>query len=326
MNHKFRPAHIFLLSSIFLAGCGGQGGSPSSSEAVVPAPPETAEATVRFVADGLLQHEPQRVWAALPASYQQDVSGMIAEVAEKVDPEIYDRGFSLLERLGQVLESKRDLFLDSQLFPDAIDRLEASTHWGAMTELLQMLATSEIASIETLSNLNMERFLSGTGAGVMAKLEGMAALAGEDLFESLRGLQVEVLSSAADQASLKVLGTGFAESWEMIRVEDRWIPADLAADWPSMMAEAREQMASFSPAALAEMKPQIMGAFGMVEGTLSQLQGAQTVEQLDQALQGAIFSVMGMMMGAAMQGMDLDSLMPSVPSVPSMPSIPSYRP
>jgi hypothetical protein len=317
MKSKTRAAFSLLLSSILLAGCGGPDGVSSSPVAAASSPPDSAAETIRYVADGILQHEPQRLWAALPASYQQDVSGLIAEVSETMDPEIYDRGFGLLERLGQVLEAKKDLFLESQMFPDAIDRIEASTHWGSMTELLQMLATSEIASIETLSSLNMERFLSGTGAGLMAKVEAMAALAGEDMFENLRNLQVEVLASATDQASLRMQGTGFAESLEMIRVEDRWIPADLAADWAGMMSQAREGLDGFSPADLEAMKPQILGMFGMAEGVLSQIQGAQTVAQLDQALQGAVFSVMGMMMGAAMQGMDLDSVMPAVPSVPS---------
>lgn len=295
--------------------------SPTAST-VAPPPSDSPEATVEYVVEGLLQHEPQRVWASLPESYQRDVNKLVSAFSAKVDADIYDRGFVLVGRFGELLETKKELLLASQMLPEDFDREEAAANWDAFTGAVRTLANSDIARVETLSTLNIEKFLSTTGKTLLAQAEQAASAAGEDVFADLRDLKFEVTETGEDSATLRWIGaeaTGeddteakgsyayvrpTAEEVELVRVEGRWIPRELAEGWSESMAETLAQVEAMSPKDLQQMKPQILGMYGMIEGTLGQLEAAQTAQQLDAALQGAMFTVMGMFMGPALQGMD----------------------
>lgn len=304
MKTSSSAALFSVLCCFFFAGCGDQAGSGSRAKAATP--PDSVDGTVQHVVDGLLQHEPQRVWASLPASYQSDVSGLIAAFADKVDRDIYDRGFVLLERLGKLLENKKELFLASQMLPDMVDREEAAAHWDAFADMVKTLATSDLARVETLASLDVEKFLATTGASLMANAERVATAAGEDLFEELRGLRIEVVEAEGDQAIVRIAGKDTSEDLEMTRVEGRWVPLEMAEDWSEVVASARKEIESISARDVQALKPQILGAYGLVEGTLLQMEAAQTTEQLDEALQGIVFAVMGLMMGSALGGMEFE--------------------
>jgi NAD kinase len=78
------------------------------------------------------------------------------------------------------------------------------------------------------------------------------------------------------------------------------------------MADAKAQLEGISSEEMAKKKPQIMGMITMVDGILTQLESAQTQEQFDQALQGAMMPI-GMLM---MQGMGGEMDAPAMPTAP----------
>lgn len=302
---------VALPTCLLFSGCGESAVAESSnaSESVVVAaapPPDAPDETVRHVVDGFLQHEPQRVWGALPASYQEDISGLISGFAEKMDADIYNRAFELVGRLGRLLEDQKELFLASEVIPQDIDREEMAANWDSLSGVIRTLVNSDIARLESLATMDVERFLATTGATLLAEAERAASAAGEDIFENLRTLNVELIEGDDEYATLRITGTELAEEIEMARVEDRWVPREMAEEWSAATAEARTQIEGMSREAMQAMKPQILGVFGMLEGTISQLESAETTQQLDQALQGIIFAVMGMMMGSAMQGGEME--------------------
>jgi uncharacterized membrane protein HdeD (DUF308 family) len=80
------------------------------------------------------------------------------------------------------------------------------------------------------------------------------------------------------------------------------------------MADAKAQLEAIDPLEMAQSKPQIMGIILMLEGVLTQIEAAENQEQFDQALQGAMMPIMGLMM---MQGGGMGA--PTAPAAPAMP-------
>ena len=62
------------------------------------------------------------------------------------------------------------------------------------------------------------------------------------------------------------------------------------------MADAKNQLEAISSEKMVKYKPQIMGMITMVDGILTQLEKAETQEQFDQALQGAMMPIGILMM------------------------------
>src|SRR5258708_4650419 len=51
--------------------------------------PETADAALRAVLNGLHENHPEALWDAMPASYQRDVNGLVHLFAGRMHPEAW---------------------------------------------------------------------------------------------------------------------------------------------------------------------------------------------------------------------------------------------
>jgi hypothetical protein len=79
----------------------------------------------------------------------------------------------------------------------------------------------------------------------------------------------------------------------MVRVEGRWIPAELAEEWPQFVEDAREGLAEMTPENMAAQKTQIMMFFGMADGFIEQIASLQTPEEFDAAVGPMLAPLMG---------------------------------
>jgi hypothetical protein len=82
---------------------------------------------------------------------------------------------------------------------------------------------------------------------------------------------------------------------KMVKVEGKWIPADMAANWAAGIADAKAKVAMMDPSQIAAQKPQIMAMMAMVDGALTQIANASTQEEFNAAIGG----IMGMVAGSA---------------------------
>src|SRR5947207_3149785 len=106
---------------VALCGCTGQEGSSAmavnssgpptalvqadqaSAPNTQPAPiPDTADAALRTILDGLHENRPDVVWGALPASYQHDVNDLVHLFAARMHPEAW-KWFVQIARKGAIV-------------------------------------------------------------------------------------------------------------------------------------------------------------------------------------------------------------------------------
>ena len=80
---------LLVLVSLF-AGCSRNEAAPVA---------ETADQAVLQVTEGLADGQPQVLWHALPTSYQQDVTDLIHEFGDKMDAELWNRSFGVVQKI-----------------------------------------------------------------------------------------------------------------------------------------------------------------------------------------------------------------------------------
>jgi hypothetical protein len=296
MPHAAARFAATVLSTVFILGC--------AREAVTVAPepliPDTPDGTVRAVARHLADHDPSILWEALPETYRTDINELTRAFAAKMDAELYNRSMALARRTVEVLQDKQALILGSQTVASTgVDVAEVERGMNGGLAVAHALLSSEITTLEGLGAVDWSGFLSGTGSQLMVLADNAAPAAepeaaGEDLFATLRNLTVETVSISEDSAVLRITAADEEpEEVALTRVEGRWVPADMAAEWPQKVAEARARLEELTPEKIAELKPQAMFGLAMAEAFVEQMAAIESSEQFDAAVGPMLQSVMG---------------------------------
>lgn len=293
-------AAVAAVACVALLGCG-------SSDPIVPSTPD---GTVTAVAAALADGKPQVLWTAMPASYQKDVTGLIRAFADKMDADIYDKGWGLAKKLVKVLREKRAFILASPAMAQGgIDKVKAEAQWDTLVGALDALVNSEVSSVAGLKSVDVGDFLRNTGSKLMSAASKGSQLTPDDKYNKefvakLRGVKAEVVSSEQDKATLKMTVPGEEpKTEEFVRVEGRWVPKEIADGWSKAIADLRKSLDEMSGDALAKKKPQILAMLGAAEPMLDQFLKAETQEQFNQVIaqtMGMVGGLMGGMMGGPM--------------------------
>ncbi len=293
MNRDTVRSGAIVLAIFCFVGC-AQGEDAQGPQPLIP---DTPDGTIEVVARHLAQHDPGILWEALPDGYRTDINDLTAEFAAKMDAELYDRSFALLRSAVEVLQDKQSLILGSQTVTATgidVEQLEHGTSSGLAA--MHVLLTSQIVTLEGLAGIDWKVFLDTTGAQLLQVAD--TAADNEDVvenpFAALRELSVETVTVADDRAVVRLTsGERPPEEIQLTRVEDRWVPSELAEEWPQYVAEARAGLDELTPEKIAEAKPQAVMALTMAEGIVQQVAAIETSEEFDKMMGPMVESVMG---------------------------------
>ncbi len=285
---KFAPA---LVLTLLISGCAND----ATSSAAPPAIPDSPDGTVVAIAENLALYRPEILWEALPESYQTDINEITQLFAAKMDPEIYDRGLALVGRAVEVLQEKQELILASNS-ATALPADAAKVEMGMTSSLtvMQMILGSEVSTLAGLGAIDWQQFLSTTGSQVLEYADSVEAEEGEDPFAEINSLTVETVEATDDTATLRISSANQEpEDVEMVRVEGRWVPKDIAEEWDSNVADAREGLEALTPEKMAELKGQAAFGLAMAEGIIEQVAVVESAEEFDALVGPMIEAVMG---------------------------------
>ena len=127
--------------------------------------------------------QPHLLWAMLPAKYQEDVKGVIADVGAKSDPDLWAKTFVVFGKLVQVGKEKKEFILAHPLLaagPVAANKDSIVKGWDGVVELFEIISTSEISTAEGMKTLDPEKFLAGTGQKLISHALQLADLLAAD--------------------------------------------------------------------------------------------------------------------------------------------------
>ena len=268
--------------------------------------PKTPDGTVEYVAAELAENRPNVAWRALPASYRKDVSDLVHEFADQVDRELWNKSVDLIRKLTRVLEEKKTFILDHPTLAQQItDRAETEKNWDSVVEILNTLLESEICDLDKLRTIDIDRWTSKTGVKVMNQMSQASALSAENPWKNrfksrLRSVRASVVKSDGHMATLRIESDAEPAHEELfVRVEDRWVPKEMADAWDAKISEAKQNLAAMSTATIAEHKQQVLMTLGMVDGILNTLLEADTAEQFHNSVNQVLPKIMMGMMGGA---------------------------
>lgn len=335
--HKLKLLTLPLLSgTLFYTACGDKSETSAETPAeAAPAPakiqiPEEPAAAIQYVIREMAGGNGAVLWEAMPASYQTDVNSIAQLAGTKIDPELYDRVFATVGRLANVLNKQKTFALNSSLGgeekdPEEIAKMEEA--WPSIMQLVETLTSSALVSASGLQNFDGKDFFAGTVSAILADVDALSKLqpeSDEPTLAELKNAEVKYVEGTEMEATLEIsMPNGESESEVFTQVEGRWVPKEMADEWTAQMAEARTSLEEIDPAQMAQQKPQIMGVFAMIDGVLTQIEAAETQQQFDQALQGAMMPLMGLMMLGQGMGGGSPSPMAPMPTAPAMPEMPS---
>lgn len=327
-------------SALFFTACGKKADDAAAAPEAAASPseltiPDAPDAAMKMVMTELANGNGGIIWKAMPASYQGDVNSVVQLAGTKIDAEMYNKTFSLVGRIGQIAGKQKDFIVNTSLGQSTDEeRAKMADAIPSLVQLIEVITTSDIATSSGLQSFDGQKFCDVTVSkltGVMEELSNLSDEEGQPSLDDLRNAVIAVVESDDTSATLSFTAPGQPEETsEFTKVEDRWVPTEMAADWAQSMTDAKTQLEAISPEQVTEMKPQVMGVLAMVEGVLTQIEAAETQEQFDQALQGAMMPMMGLMMmgqgfggGAPAPTMSAPVMTtPQVIEVPAAPDVP----
>ena len=292
--HLSTSPGLVVLSLAVAIGCGGGAGAQLTI-------PDSPDGTVRVVLDGLVQHHPEIVWRALPPSYQQDVADLTRDFADSVDAAVFDRAVAVARKGVVVLQSKKDLILESETFMKSqVDRESVDAVWENSVHMLDIVLASELTDLAALRSLEVEAFLSTTGSALMDHVTEMPADNDNEEMESFsqrvaafKQTEVELVREETDHAVVLLTVPGEAPTeLQLIRVEGRWIPVELATQWQQAVAEADARIELLSSDEAAQLRVQVLFGIGVVEGFIDQIDQMETSDEIDDLLGGFLGNIM----------------------------------
>jgi hypothetical protein len=252
--------------------------------------PGTPEGTVEAVAKGISEKQPDIVWEAMPASYQEDVNGLIHQFAEAMDESVHEKLFEVTSKLENVLSSKKEFIVNSKMLSQGpIDKAEFEKNYDSLVDLIAAVNNSDVADLGALKNADAGDMLASTGRDVMEALAALSAASKDDpmgdMLDELKGIKVEVLSSDENAAKVKTTVGDKVEEIDLVKVDERWVPKEMAEGWDDGIAMAKKNLEEMAKA-MKENKMQQIGMLGGIEATLDELLKVESQEEFDQFLEG----------------------------------------
>lgn len=276
-----KSLRLILPALIILGACSSESAGP--------------DAMVQDVFKSLDEGHAEVLWDALPSSYQTDIKDVVSLFAQNMDEELYNKGFSVVNKLVDVLQMKKTFILGHPMIMGMTEGKIQDETYDAIVKTLQTYTKSDISTLQGVKNLDIRSFLQKTGSNAVTDLQQLSKLGDEaPPIERFQDIKVELIDQSGDVATLKLTaGEEEPEEVEFTKVEGKWVPKEMADKWPEGIADAKAKMNDLPDQITPEAKTQAMMGMDMALSALGQLEAAQSQEEFNTALG----SIMGMAMG-----------------------------
>ena len=242
--------------------------------------PATPEGAVSSMVGAVMDGRVGDAYKSLPASYKKDMEEVAKAFGNKMDADIWKEAQALIAELGDLVAAKADVLVGvlADVEKTDADKKEMSDRLMKAAPLLKKLG-SEL-SLDMFKSGNVGKILESSGiAGIAASL-GDAATS-----------KIKSVSGNDDGSVLAVLVDEDGEETEItfLKVEDAWVPEDMAEGWKEGVAEALKSIneMEFDP----KTKEQFLGMSSMFKAAIQQAKDADTEEEFGQAFMMPIMMI-----------------------------------
>jgi len=289
---------------------------PAATTATSPSP-QAADTTPEAAAQTLLKAieagDLAVMWSQLPPTYQSDVNEVVHTFGQNMDPGVWKLGIGIAQKGVKILQTQQQFITQSpDLAALPVDPETITKNLDVPLTALTLLLNSDLADLEKLQTLDLAAFARGQGSEIMKQLSKLpTSVPGELIplplgvdagtaFESIVNAKVKNVQQTENTATLQMSPeNGDTATIEMVLVEGKWIPTDLANEWDAQMAAAKTALLAIKPQ-LEANKMMIMLPLQMVDGAANQILAAESQEEFDQVIAGlttSVGAIVGPLMG-----------------------------
>ena len=281
--------------------------------------------TITYAATSTANNDMGAVWTLLPKSYRTDINSMVHMIGDKMPKSIWDEAFTLVGRIGKVLETKQDIILqmmDGNLPPNT-SKEDVKFGLASVGKMLSTLASSEIAKVENLKDIDLADVADTTLTDIMKIVnnekvkkifQSQNPSKSELFFDALQNVKAELVSESGNSAKVKVTDPkGKVEELELVKVEDKWISKKMADEFKTGIAQAKTQLTE-GLKKLPEMQMQVGMGIGMISGVVTTLENAKSADDIKKAFEGlpinplAMAGALGSARGKALEAKEKSKL------------------
>jgi hypothetical protein len=228
-----------------------------------------------------------------PDRYYRDASSLVHTFSRRMDPEIWERGLGVVDKLARVVDEQRRLLLGHPMVAMATMGSEpeaVQAQLDFLSDALTAIAESDAATLEGLGRIDVKEFLVSTLTPALETLEpeqlreqGLTAVSALGLAWLAQPFTTTTEMHADGRATVSVHRAGAqTEPFEMLEVDGQWMLATSAAEWDQSFASARAEVEAFT--ITPEQKQEILAILQMADSTLDALLSAKTPDEFNAAL------------------------------------------
>ena len=238
------------------------------------------------------------LWNSLPESYQSDVERLIHEFAGKVDEEIYNESIQIFSDINGLLKNKKEILIGAlkENIPadEAKDLSVILDGYDDITALIDTVLSTNIKDASSLKNLQLGEMTEKVQPKLVTFMKILHKIdSKKNPMIALQSANNKLVSEDADSAVITTTIDGEEKEVKLKRVEDRWIPEKMAAEWDEKMnqsTQALEKVEGIKPT----QKQQILAIINQVKVIISELNEANTKEDMQAVMQSQMQNPMFM--------------------------------
>jgi len=224
------------------------------------------------------------LWASLPGDYQSDVSELAHSFGGKVDSELYDKGIKTLSSVNNILATKKDIIIEIIKESGQPNQDKIIDSYDSIVGVLNTITESDAKTTDGLQKLDLTDLVNKLEEHT-TELAHIASLVNNKNIAKLKDASFELVSESDSSAIVKITSGNDVEEVSLTKAGTHWLPADLVAEWPTKLQEAKDAID-----ALGTMDPgkkqQIIIGLSFAEGLLNGLQSANTKEEFTEKISG----------------------------------------
>ncbi|QDS92727.1 hypothetical protein FF011L_14760 [Roseimaritima multifibrata] len=263
-------------------------------------PNPTAAETAQVVSQAAADFDLVTLWDSMPPTYQQDVAATVRLQVAAVNANTWNGIKNLIQQLGTILQTKQELMMNNPTL-QAILPADPKTNQtlAASGDLLLAISSSPLTDRQAMLEFDTSTLLAEDFSDIRSAFQKLSTSAGDLQGTPFTGMadvpKVVVLSETDNEAMVQITAGEKVTEQAFTKVENRWVPADMAANWKESIAEAQATAEKLKTPEGQQQMAQINMGLMVVGAPVQQLAAAQTQEQFDQVIE-SVQQMVGSMM------------------------------
>lgn len=274
----------------------GAGDSPQS----LLGPEPTARETARVLTQAMARFHLPTLWDALPPRYQADVQQNLRMQADAIPAATWNGVVGLLKNAAELVQTKREMFFQNpQLGPLLGGEEDAQAAWDAAAGLLAAIVNSRLTDQDAMKQLDVDQFIAQDARDIreafMKLAENASSVPQSPFGQVAETPTIETLDESDQEATFRITFGDETTEQKFVKVDNRWLPADMVAEWDETIAEQRAQIAQMKTPEGQQNMMQMQLGLMMVGAPVNALLSAKTQAEFDQVIDSLAQTVAGMM-------------------------------